>query len=417
MKIAIVWEQHSWGGVDSHLVHLLSDWREPTDSFVILYNNGNTGFSRVKDVFSKYKFVSVREYRAKSFNQIMSNLSGTRLEYQKKAFVYVIQPILFLIDVYHKICLLKSIGNFDVLLSNNGAYPGAWGCLSSILAARYLRVESRLLLVHHSSSRAQVFFSWYESIIDKIIGKSVSGFICVSNATKNDLISKRGFDPEVVRFRVIYNTMRPKSREVGFTASPGHKSIISGLRQSKDEIFILIVGRIERYKGHEDIIFAVSRLEPEIRKRVRIAVIGTGDKSEIERLTRLAHRFDLVPNLYFLGYVDGDISEEIKGADMLVSATQSFEGFGLSVFEAMSLGVPVIATDVGAISEVVDLKLVKVIPPCSPGALALALKDYLTNKTLWIENAKINSRKLLAVDDSMVFEYRRVMLEWADKVS
>ena len=48
LKIAIVWEQKEWGGVDSYLSYMINSWPNDQDSFVIFYNKQNKGAIRLK---------------------------------------------------------------------------------------------------------------------------------------------------------------------------------------------------------------------------------------------------------------------------------------------------------------------------------------------------------------------------------
>ena len=49
-----------------------------------------------------------------------------------------------------------------------------------------------------------------------------------------------------------------------------------------------------------------------------------------------------------------DSKKIILSLDLFLSLTISFEGFGLSIAEAMSVGTPILATDVGAVNEFFD---------------------------------------------------------------
>ena len=53
----------------------------------------------------------------------------------------------------------------------------------------------------------------------------------------------------------------------------------------------------------------------------------------------------------FTGYIEEDSISIVSRLDLLVSVTRTFEGFGLSIAEAMSVGTPVLCTKVGAIPE------------------------------------------------------------------
>jgi glycosyltransferase involved in cell wall biosynthesis len=60
--------------------------------------------------------------------------------------------------------------------------------------------------------------------------------------------------------------------------------------------------------------------------------------------------------------------------------TKDFEGFGLTIAESMIVETPVIATNVGAVSEFVDQKICHIIRPESPEDIAESVMDILNNK-------------------------------------
>ena len=64
LKIAIVWEQKEWGGVDSYLSYMINSWPNDQDSFVIFYNKQNKGAIRLKKILKNDVDVSFREIRS-----------------------------------------------------------------------------------------------------------------------------------------------------------------------------------------------------------------------------------------------------------------------------------------------------------------------------------------------------------------
>ena len=73
---------------------------------------------------------------------------------------------------------------------------------------------------------------------------------------------------------------------------------------------------------------------------------------------------------------------------MMISLTRTFEGFGLSIAEAMSIGTPVLATNVGAIPEYLDESNSRLIEPGNPNQVLEALNDFLKNKEIWHQRAE-----------------------------
>ena len=116
----------------------------------------------------------------------------------------------------------------------------------------------------------------------------------------------------------------------------------------------------------------------------------------------------LEDNIKFLGYLPGDPVKFIAQLDVLVSATRSFEGFGLTLMEALHAGTPVIATRVGAIPEFIDNTNGYLIDPCDPLALSEALLKFTSDPPQWRDRAFAAQKRLKANGQNMALEYRRL---------
>ena len=113
---------------------------------------------------------------------------------------------------------------------------------------------------------------------------------------------------------------------------------------------ILSVGRLEKVKGHRYLIEAFGRIKQEI-PGARLILVGDG--SERNNLEKQTQELGLEKEVEFVGEVR---HEELPrwhwGANVFVMPSLS-EGFGITAIEAMAAGVPLIATRVGGLVDIV----------------------------------------------------------------
>lgn len=162
---------------------------------------------------------------------------------------------------------------------------------------------------------------------------------------------------------------------------------------------VVCVASLQAYKGHEVLMRAVSKLPA-----VELLLVGEGPmRLSLERLADdllIAHR------VRFLG-VRTDVREVLELADIYVQPSLS-ESFGIAVVEAMATGLPVIASDVPGLSNIVGAAgiLFKV---GSPEDLTKALQRLLSDSELRLSlgmQARIRSQDYSIDTTSMM--YRRL---------
>lgn len=136
------------------------------------------------------------------------------------------------------------------------------------------------------------------------------------------------------------------------------------------------VARLIPAKGIDIFIRAVQLLRPEIPE-LKANIIGDGP--EARRLKALTADLGLEGTVEFLGYRE-DVAEQLKKMAVFVLPTRS-EGLGISVLEAMSMGVPVIATAVGGIPELVRHNHTGILVRRDEhGAIARAVRQLLRDR-------------------------------------
>ena len=139
----------------------------------------------------------------------------------------------------------------------------------------------------------------------------------------------------------------------------------------RDAVVVLAVCRLEPQKGIDVAVRAVARLR-EREPRAHLVVLGEG--AERPRLEGLAQ--ELKVPLYLPGRVP-DVAAWLRRAAVLVHPVR-WEGFGLAVLEAMLACLPVVASRVSSLPELVaDGETGLLVPPDDPEALAAGLGSVL----------------------------------------
>nr|MBA2383258.1 glycosyltransferase [Actinomycetota bacterium] len=141
---------------------------------------------------------------------------------------------------------------------------------------------------------------------------------------------------------------------------------------------LLGVGRLVPQKGYDVAVQAFASVRARHPEAV-LVVLGEGP--ERARLEELARELGLGDSFRLPGRA-GDVTAWLRRADLLVHPAR-WEGFGLVLLEATLASLPVVATSVSAIPEiVVDGQTGLLVPPEDPTALAAALERLLDDRTL-----------------------------------
>jgi D-inositol-3-phosphate glycosyltransferase len=131
-----------------------------------------------------------------------------------------------------------------------------------------------------------------------------------------------------------------------------------------DHKMILFVGRIQRLKGIDTLMRAMARVRrdyPSLTQNLCISIIGGDPASELsveseefERLQVLKAELAIDDLVMFLGAKDQDALVNYYAAAEMVVMPSHYESFGMVALEAMACGTPVIASDVGGLTYIVE---------------------------------------------------------------
>lgn len=211
--------------------------------------------------------------------------------------------------------------------------------------------------------------------------------VTVCHAFARELASSTGVPLEKISVR--HNSVRPKPR----VAAVDVQSLRTRLGIASGDRIVLTVGRLSREKAQIDLLAAYKRLgatNPDISSKLIIV----GDGPERRRLEAAADAHGIRERVIFTG--------QISEVQLFYAAAQVFalpshsEGSPNVLLEAMAANLPIVATAVGGVPEILeDNESALLVPANDPQAMAAAIARVLTNQNL-AERLTNNSAALIA---------------------
>ena len=207
----------------------------------------------------------------------------------------------------------------------------------------------------------------------------------------NSLYTKK-LVQELVKSTIIVDYVYPGANDLR-----NHKE--HSLREVNGKPVILTLARLEKRKGHVNIIHCIKKLLSDF-PNIQYVIAGEGPEKRV--LQKLVNDEHLQNNVLFVGLVNDEQKKFLFERSSLMvmptldeSKSRSIEGFGISYLEAAFFGIPSIASDVGGTSEAVINNSTGVIIN-SIDKLYQSMHDLLVNENkriLFGENAQRRSHE------------------------
>lgn len=206
----------------------------------------------------------------------------------------------------------------------------------------------------------------------RMVMGGITQLLSIAEAQKQYLIEAEGIAPE--KITVIKNGIPP----LDATQLPSKAAAREALGIApEDGPIVGILAMLRPEKAHENFLAAAKQLVDQMPRAVFLCV-GGGDREAA--LRDLAASLGIADRVRFLG-VRADVPQILPAFDLSVLASHPrVETLPLSQMEAMSLGIPVVATRVGALHELIaDGIEGRLVPPGDPTALAEAMHALLSD--------------------------------------
>ena len=274
---------------------------------------------------------------------------------------------------------LESVKSSDLIHAHGHPY------LSSFMAAKLAKKYSKPLVLtqHNTFIEYGNFWDTVERLNDLVVGKAVlkeaDKIIVVSNATMRYVLSL-GADPE--KIELLYNGVDLDR----FKPLTGVRDDVRRkLGIAKNAVVVITVRRLV-YKNGVDTL--IDSAEIAIKKNPRLVFLVVGEGPDFVEVKAKIEQLGIGSNFRLTGFVsDEDLPLYYNAADFFVLPSKSGEGLPLVALEAMACGLPVVATNVGGISEIMTEDYGKIVPPDSPDALAEAVLEFSRREVSALKNA------------------------------
>lgn len=242
--------------------------------------------------------------------------------------------ILFFIIAYIRIlfyCLLKKPDIIHIHMSYKGSFARTY-----VIQSLAMKLKIKNIIHLHGSE----FEKWYlessskkQKKIRALLSKCTT-FIVLGSKWKEKILK---INPNT-KVKIVSNAISTKSEKVIFY---------------ENKITFLYLGVLIKRKGIEDLLNAIYKLYKENSITKQLEVIIAGDGKEFERLNQKSKDLSIDKYIKFVGWLDNAKKKEaILNSQFMILPSYN-EGLPMSILEAMSYGMPIIASNVGDISNVV----------------------------------------------------------------
>jgi glycosyltransferase involved in cell wall biosynthesis len=176
---------------------------------------------------------------------------------------------------------------------------------------------------------------------------------------------------------------------------------------SPDVFRLVVVGILLKYKGHRFLLDALAKIKEQ--RAWELFIIGEGP--ERSSLEKLAQNLGIEKNIRWPGRLTWgeELFRALDESHLFVLPSLT-EGMPRVVLEAMARGLPVIATDVGGVSEIIRAEMI--CPPQNASAMAELIEKVWNDPVLLHELHEESFRRVYDFRRQRLFELRKSWFDW-----
>lgn len=265
------------------------------------------------------------------------------------------------IDIFsaNKIAKFAKNNNYNIIISHSSH------ALSIGLLAAMLYTKLKVIAIR------RVDFNLSNNYLSrkKYNSKHLKKIVCISDAIKEIMLNNNINENKLTVIKSGIDLYRLKG---------------GNSQKIKDELCLrdnFIIGTIASFADHKDYPNLLNAISLVVKKYKKVKFLLVGDGELKEKCEDMADNLNILRYIHFLGYRE-DIADIINTFDLFVMPSK-MEGLGTSVLDAMSVGLPVVSTDAGGITEaVLNGNNGIVVQKQNPEQLSYAILKLINDKDL-----------------------------------
>lgn len=258
-----------------------------------------------------------------------------------------------------------------------------------------LDINGKLLTTEHSTLNRRRKKKWGRPV-DRWIYSKYDRIVCNSNGTASSLGT--WIPDEKEKLTVIYN-------------GANLKTFMQERQKDNDESSIILsVGRLVEAKNYETALDAFSILNESVDGKLQYIIAGSGSLKKV--LINRIKELGLIKQVKLPGNVS-NIPDLMQKANVFFIPSR-WEGFGIAAVEAMAMGIPIVASNVQGLREIIGAEETCgiLVDPDSPQEMATALERLLIDPALSSKMGKKGMERANCFDiDTTVDNYLRLYNE------
>lgn len=268
---------------------------------------------------------------------------------------------------------IDKVEKFDLI---HGHYAYSDGFIAAIYKIIFKKVC--VLTVHgndlvrvsdFNNDFANDLFNIFKSSVEKFTVRTVDQIIFVSDSLKNTAIE---WKTPLHKLNVIPNGVNEKYFSIVRTQT-NHLTLFT----------------VRQHVDNYGLIFAIESMKYIITRYPDAHLFILGDGPLKKSLMKRTEELNLKDNISFEGYLVGDKLEKLFSSTRIMLVPSKKEGFGIVVLEGMAAGIPVIASNVGGIPEIItDHENGILVPSQNPGMIADSVFELASNEKLYDKISK-----------------------------
>ncbi|OFW64208.1 MAG: hypothetical protein A2Z35_01845 [Actinobacteria bacterium RBG_19FT_COMBO_36_27] len=228
---------------------------------------------------------------------------------------------------------------------NNGGYPGAYSCVSAVFAAKFARINKIVFVINNIITPYNNVLRYIDKPVDKFVKNNVFIFLTGSKYAGN-------------KIRNLWNLSKEKVINIPNTVLPRplvepKELILKRLGISSNNIILGNIAILETRKGQKYLIEALAVIRDKFDNFKNIILIIEGTGNQKKHLEKLVTDLKLKKNVLFLEN-EKNIFDIINIFDVFILPSIEYEDFPNVILEAMSLGKPIIGTNIAGIPEQIE---------------------------------------------------------------